>query len=58
MENSPTTECRKQRLVVDNLLGYEVVSAPTSHSLLPGFLDMFQTKSGTDTDSNKKQSKI
>jgi len=32
---------------VDKLLGYDVVSAPTSPSLVPGFFDMFRTKSET-----------
>ena len=58
MENSPTTAYRKQRLVVDNLLGYEVVSAPTSQSLVPEFFDVFRTKSETDTKCIKKQSNI
>ena len=51
MENSPTTECREQRLAVDVFLGYEVVSAPNSLSLVPGFFDVFGTKTETDIKS-------
>jgi len=49
---SETTPC------VDNFLGYEVVSASTSHSLVLGFLDVFRTKSETVINNIKMQVNI
>ena len=49
---SETTPC------VDNLLGYEVVSASTSHSLVLEFFDVFRTKFETVTNGIKMQVNI